>query len=262
MIASVIAENPAMDYQSWRNGNRKLVDAWYKRYSKRPKKIPKSTYRKPREVVSSLEDRCSSSQFGLATLPLEKVNTSSQNWDLASPAAELDHDPRFSTKYFEVREAKGAGLGAFAIKDIKKGEVVMTEKPLFLATDATFWEKYQGLTGEQRDTYRSLHAWSKAGVTWENIAQSIFWTNRFRTYSEPGETGIFVKSSRFNHQCHPHANCSYFFYKDKNLLVFTVLKDIREGEEITISYSDKPQDFPYQYGFTCNCPRCLEAGRR
>lgn len=69
------------------------------------------------------------------------------------------------------------------------------------------------------------------------------------------EGGIFLKCSRFNHACHPWANCTYRIVGQKYLKV-TALFDIAKGQELTISYTNMPQDLPTFYGFYCDCPGC------
>jgi hypothetical protein len=69
------------------------------------------------------------------------------------------------------------------------------------------------------------------------------------------EDGIFLKCSRFNHACHPWANCTYRVVERKHLQV-SALFDIANGQELTISYTNIPKDLPAFYGFYCDCPSC------
>jgi hypothetical protein len=73
-----------------------------------------------------------------------------------------------------------------------------------------------------------------------------------------GRTGIFLKSSRFNHACHPYATCTYAFNNETNRLVTSAIQDIEAGQEITISYCGygDPSSLPENYGFYCDCPKC------
>jgi len=79
--------------------------------------------------------------------------------------------------------------------------------------------------------------------------------SRFETGKGVG--GIFLKSSRFNHACHPHATCTYGWDEPTNTLTFTTLMEVKKGEEITISYTNKPRTLHENYGFDCDCPRCF-----
>ena len=69
------------------------------------------------------------------------------------------------------------------------------------------------------------------------------------------EGGIFLKCSRFNHACHPWANCTYRAVEGKRLKV-TTLFNIAKGQELTISYTNIPEKLPGFYGFYCDCPAC------
>ena len=83
-------------------------------------------------------------------------------------------------------------------------------------------------------------------------------TDADRTRFETGKGigGIFLKSSRFNHACHPYSTCTYRWDEAMNKLAFTTLMDVKYGEEITISYTNKPQTLHHNYGFDCDCPKC------
>lgn len=70
-----------------------------------------------------------------------------------------------------------------------------------------------------------------------------------------GEGGIFLKCSRFNHACHPWANCTYRVIERKYLKV-SALCDIAKGQELTISYTNNPDKLPAYYGFYCDCAGC------
>jgi SET domain-containing protein len=74
-----------------------------------------------------------------------------------------------------------------------------------------------------------------------------------------GRGGIFLKSSRFNHACHPYSTCTYRWDSDANILSFTTLMDVEKGKEITISYTNKPKTLYINYGFHCDCPGCQPA---
>lgn len=77
---------------------------------------------------------------------------------------------------------------------------------------------------------------------------------RFETTE--GKGGIFVKSSRFNHACHPHATCKYGYTSYDDTLTFTACQSIQKGQEITISYTTNPSQLMDNYGFYCDCSGC------
>lgn len=77
-----------------------------------------------------------------------------------------------------------------------------------------------------------------------------------------GSSAIFLKCSRFNHACHPHAACTYTWDAKLERLVVSTLREVAAGEELTISYMGKQVDrrlLQLNYGFQCDCPGCLEA---
>jgi hypothetical protein len=83
--------------------------------------------------------------------------------------------PLLVTDYFEVRKSSKGGYGAFAIKEIKEGTIIMSEEPLFRAAYIEVFYKYEALPRDQRKEYRSLFGWK--GVS-EHPVLAIFKTNR------------------------------------------------------------------------------------
>ncbi|RKF62670.1 hypothetical protein OnM2_031063 [Erysiphe neolycopersici] len=159
----------------------------------------------------------------------------------------------FGTEFFEVRKTLQKGFGAFAIRDIDEGTIILAEKSLMKAENMTIYHEFEKLNYQQRKVFCSLARWEMLGP-WP-IA--IFKTNRFEITRAIG--GIFPKSSRFNHSCHPYATCTYIYEEADDVLIITAIKDIAEGDEITISYTNAPSTLPGNYGFKCDCPNCCNS---
>ncbi|KAL2610826.1 hypothetical protein R1flu_022518 [Riccia fluitans] len=77
-------------------------------------------------------------------------------------------------------------------------------------------------------------------------------------------TGFFALQSCVNHSCRPNAKA---FKRDEDkdgAAILLATRNIRKGEEITISYIDENRSLEERqgmladYGFTCSCPRCVE----
>ncbi|KAF8853204.1 SET domain-containing protein [Acephala macrosclerotiorum] len=186
--------------------------------------------------------------------------SSSSSIDSIYPKPPKKPDPLFVTEFFEVHRSPKGGYGAFATKDIEVGTVVMSEEPLFRATFSEVFYKYENLTTEQRVEYRSLHGWSGLGLP---RLLAIFKTNRFEIPG--GACGIFIKSSRFNHACHPHATCTYKWNEELGHMVTTSINPMKNGDEVTIQYTNNPSKLYDDYGFHCDCPACpdpKEAGKQ
>ncbi|KAG9238044.1 hypothetical protein BJ875DRAFT_361009, partial [Amylocarpus encephaloides] len=115
------------------------------------------------------------------------------------------------------------------------------------------YEAYHSFTEEQAAAYLSLHPWAGYPGYDKSKVKCIFAANRFSTGPN---SGVFLKSSRYNHACHPFATCTYRFDITSNTLSTIVLNDIAIGQEITISYSPDPKSLYSNYGFYCDCPGC------
>ncbi|KAG5984987.1 hypothetical protein E4U55_002244 [Claviceps digitariae] len=64
----------------------------------------------------------------------------------------------FENEYFKIQRSKTAGLGAIATKDLKEGDVILRERPLFTANASSVFEAFAKLTGHDKDVAMSLHA--------------------------------------------------------------------------------------------------------
>ena len=71
--------------------------------------------------------------------------------------------------------------------------------------------------------------------------------------------GLYVNCSFFNHSCNP--NCFYFGIA--NMVIVKAIKDIKKGEELTVSYIEpKPMALRknelLKWDFTCDCKYCKQ----
>ncbi len=107
----------------------------------------------------------------------------------------------------EVRKSKISGIGVFANKNIKEGEIL--EECHFLLVDMN---------------------WNKADP---NLNDYIFCYGE--KYTETQAIICFGLGSCYNHNDEPSAG--WEVKKRDKMLIFTAWRDIKKGEEIFISYS-------------------------
>jgi hypothetical protein len=158
---------------------------------------------------------------------------------------------------FAIKEVPGKGLGAFAIRNVKKGQLVLKEKPLMRIDMARYIEAdveavFAKLSEEQKAAYMSLasahgqdpakypkstspfverHERTRireqhdARTGHEKTVLSVCITNAMQV--EDG-VGIFEVASRFNHECVPNACFSW----DEQRQVETIyaVQDIPAGQ--------------------------------
>lgn len=83
----------------------------------------------------------------------------------------------YSNGYFEVRPSPKGGLGAFTIRDLPEGTIIIAEKPLFTVN---FWEDVEwnhgSLSKEKKQAYATLHHW--VGIHKDKV-HGIYLTNRY-----------------------------------------------------------------------------------
>lgn len=69
-----------------------------------------------------------------------------------SPAAEFEND------FFRVAKSTVAGWGAFATRDLAKGDVILREIPLFVTTNDLLFEEFYNLDSNDMNIALSLHS--------------------------------------------------------------------------------------------------------
>ncbi|KFH46477.1 hypothetical protein ACRE_027530 [Hapsidospora chrysogenum ATCC 11550] len=136
-----------------------------------------------------------------------------------------------------------AGLGALATQQLRRGDVILVEEPLF-TSDNTF----EKLDRDARRVALSLH--KNERLKSDTPALSAVWyTNSFATNMRPGHAGLFAVAARFNHACHPAHNVDFAFDPAQGCLVLT---------SSTICYGETwtPDVLFLWYGFCCSCGAC------
>ncbi|KAJ8129079.1 hypothetical protein O1611_g4552 [Lasiodiplodia mahajangana] len=200
---------------------------------------------------------------------------------------------------FEVREAsEGKGLGCFATRDIKAGETVLVTHSWITWTETKMVDRrvdayialYDRLDEEEKRAWAALAASSghyletafavylrmrkPLGGRLFTVEEQEYYlhlmlaleNNCFEMDSErrSGErAGLFIQASRFNHSCDP--NVHYTTSAERRRWVGRATRDIRLGEELTISYlplyhpTEERQASTMDWGFKCLCDRCRGA---
>lgn len=191
--------------------------------------------------------------------------------------------------YYTVRAVPSQGYGCFATTVIKRGTRILAESPLLTVPEADYMHadveaSFSKLSAKNQLLYFTLHsAHSQDPASWptkihpsvtgkerERIREqhearmgksaslvSIFQTNCMEMN---GGAAVYVHTSRFNHSCNPNAYFSWNAAIGKETI--HVIREIRKGEQITVSYIDLAVDKEVRlwqlkhYGFVCDCEAC------
>lgn len=89
--------------------------------------------------------------------------------DLATPE-------RYRNEFFEVRKSALGGNGAFALKNLKRGEVILVEHPTIKATPETLLHEIDKLPPEVQAAINRMHGHKRCSD--QDHRQAIFMTNR------------------------------------------------------------------------------------
>jgi hypothetical protein len=160
------------------------------------------------------------------------------------------------------------GQGAFASRDIQRGDLILSEKPIFSV--ANTMPKYssilfalRNLSPHHLDHFLSLHNSHTECSCFPNPLLGILATNAFAINDY--DSGVCLRASRFNHSCSPNARFS--FNSNTGELRIYALGNILPGEEIFVSYissrglygsprRSRQGNLRDRYHFTCACSVC------
>ncbi|KAJ3999858.1 hypothetical protein F5050DRAFT_1851328 [Lentinula boryana] len=174
---------------------------------------------------------------------------------------------------FSVQEIPGKGKGVIAVRDIKRGEVVIRERPLFIVPSeintsptALMTHHLSLLTPYQYAQFYNLSyvnfpADHDPEIDLAELALAIFQTNAVSAGVD--SAGVFPRMARLNHGCSSAFNVVYSWREKEGLLVVHALKDVRKGQELLTTYTDTKRTrdqrrahLRHQYSFHCTCDVC------
>jgi len=178
-----------------------------------------------------------------------------------------DNDPPFI-----LRHLPGRGIGAVAIRDIRRGELLLRERPLLFiprenltSLAQSVLDLVQLLSPDQAASFYNLsHAGLREDLSPEVLSNSlplaIFRTNAVALRSD---AGLFPMMARLNHGCSGAFNSVYSWREREGVLVIYALKDIKSGEELLTSYlgtrqtrDERRRHLKHVYDFHCMCSYC------
>lgn len=174
---------------------------------------------------------------------------------------------------FALSPIAGKGQGIVAARPITKGELVLSEAPLFQQTRAihneTILKALINLSDADQRRYFSL------ANTWTGIHPpplGIFKTNCLPCGDheqdqgvQAGTAAIFLLGSRFNSSCEPNIN--NYWNEEQGKITFWATRDVEEGEELCICYANplanraaRRARLQSSFHFECECVACAREG--
>ncbi|KAK6226566.1 hypothetical protein QIS74_00121 [Colletotrichum tabaci] len=186
----------------------------------------------------------------------------------------LEDDPSSSNPSFRITEVEGKGLGMIANKNLARGDTVMLKPPVLLAHRA-FIERappadrhvlLDSVAGFLPPATRRSFL-GQMGHFGGHRVSDIMATNSFQmdvggagAQDDGHHYGNFPEVSRYNHDCRP--NVAFRIGPDLRHRT-TVVRPVKPGEELTISYLDplgtrsvRQHRAKRAWGFECGCSQC------
>ncbi len=149
--------------------------------------------------------------------------------------------------------------------------MIVSESPLFVLPRFTrdpaqvsslILQRVRALDRDQQRSFFTLHNSFKELSPLDGIVK----TNAMPLGTNTSSGGIFPDCSRFNHNC--CSNAAYSWCSKLGLERVFAVKDIKEGEEISVSYlseqfwttprTERRRHLLDEFGFQCCCDICLQ----
>jgi len=174
---------------------------------------------------------------------------------------------------FVIKSIPSKGMGVVATHPIAKGEVVLSEAPLFTQQHsrsvATIASSLSLKTADEKRRFLELtncHQGRHLHI------KGIFETNALPcgnngnlAHESASKAGLFLQGSRFNSSRVPNVN--NYWNERRQVIEFRALRDITEGEELCIMYKSEMESrasrrsqLREHFGFDCHCATCSLSG--
>ncbi|KAF9569532.1 hypothetical protein EC968_002576 [Mortierella alpina] len=166
-----------------------------------------------------------------------------------------------SEECYVLKEAPGKGIGMFATRDIKKGECILSEKPLVFATRDLRRTQLaiDAMTESDKESFFALHNIHSDVST----AFGIVRTNGLPLGAQSTDCAVYKILSRVNHGCAPNVHHTWNPKMKKEYL--HAIQDIAAGSEILTSYlepflvrEERLEFLRKNFHFECHCDLCAE----
>lgn len=169
------------------------------------------------------------------------------------------------SEVYEVVETPERGKGMIARRDIKQGELILTDEEILRYFPQPeedpiehLWFQMANLTWEQVNEIQSLSY--PPATPPRGVPLAIMMTNG---YIAGHSMALFTKAARMNHACGGGMNVAYNWRDTDGKLYMHALRDINQGEELFTSYINtkapreaRRKTLKEDYHFDCNCPVC------
>ncbi|RSL78741.1 hypothetical protein CEP51_007931 [Fusarium floridanum] len=179
-----------------------------------------------------------------------------------------DTDQNMDLPMYAIRDVPGKGKGLVATKPIPTGTRILTESPLLTSSihqlpevKAAFIDQVNKLPAAEKVAFLDM------ALIQVDEPDHPYWARFLVNCMEGPEREIrcvYMTASRINHSC--VSNAYHGWNGTLNKLTIQAIKDIAEGEEITICYFNKHKDRASRHDslvtFTCTCSLCSLQGQR
>lgn len=135
---------------------------------------------------------------------------------------------------YVLSDTAGQGLGAFANRKFRRGDLILLEEPLYTTSHAASPQIIEAAVARLTDDERAqlMELSNVFTGVFGNPFVGIHKTNAFAATDD--HAVMCTRASRFNHSCHPNAR--YSWHAPTKTFRIYALQDIADGDEIFVSY--------------------------
>lgn len=213
---------------------------------------------------------------------IERLKVASETDYLRLPPRYQNVNVPADEQLYRIRSTPDMGLAMFAQKDLKRGQRILVETPLLhigpfsdeeRSDSSIVWTHIDqalfDLASHDWLTFKNLKNGHEGDPTLQRLSQGPLF-GRVLTNSITASTSsasydtlslVFDRMSRLNHSC--KANVSFAWNKVTQHGAIFALRDIAEGEELTLSYYGTNGEYEERrgrlketYNFECKCELC------
>ena len=175
---------------------------------------------------------------------------------------------KYESPPFEQHDFPGKGRGLVANKTLHRGDRIFASTPILITDTDSFALStadrlalhYRGVDTLPPATQASF--WELLGHFNADPVDDRINTNNFDVVIDSiPQQALFPEIAMLNHDCRP--NAAYFWDEQMMTHYVHAIRDIRPGEEITITYTNNEMDratrmarLEKTWGFKCSCAAC------
>ncbi|KAI0837201.1 SET domain-containing protein [Hypoxylon sp. FL0890] len=199
----------------------------------------------------SLETSCEINELAIISPDLaDKVEAAEPLAYGEISVKDLANSEQYSNNFLEIKKSELGGNGVFAKTDLKRGQIILAEKPTISASPANLYREIDKLAPELQRAFSRLSRHKRSPC------ELVIMLTTMIRFAIDELSCVYLIASRFNHAC-PPLNSVGNRVVGGRVMEFRMKRDVPAGTELTIAYGPlSPWHLYRMWGFRCSCGGC------